>query len=132
MKGIYGCNPSVVDSLAEDDVFISYPIFEKLFKTSAIRGRIAVKKFAEGFCSRRTDFHITIHESIAEKDKVILIWSFRARNIGSVNPDVEPSNKEHSWGGITLFRFNEAGKIIAEIGEESTPGPIERSTSKTN
>ena len=36
------------------------------------------------------------------------------------------AGREYSWGGITLFHFNESGKIIAEIGEESSPGPFER------
>jgi hypothetical protein len=39
---------------------------------------------------------------------------------------VTPTNEEHSWGGITLYRFDEEGKIVAEIGEESAPGPLER------
>ncbi len=27
---------------------------------------------------------------------------------------------------ITLFRFDQDGKIVAEIDEESDPGPVER------
>jgi hypothetical protein len=47
-RGVYACDPSVVDDLAGDDIVVSYPIFEKLFNTSAIRGREAVKDFATG------------------------------------------------------------------------------------
>ena len=130
-RGVYGCEPSVVDELASDDIVVSYPIFERLFNTPAIRGQEAVKEFATGFCNRWTDAQITIHEAIAEGDRVVLLWNFRGRNIGSSRPDVEPTNQEHSWGGITLFRFDEAGKIVAEIGEESTPGPVERSSAGT-
>jgi hypothetical protein len=112
-RGVYACDPSVVDDLAGDDIVVSYPIFEKLFNTSAIRGREAVKDFATG-------------EAVVEKDRVVLVWSFRARNVGSAQPDVAPTNQEHSWGGITLYRFDGEGKIVAEIGEESAPGPVER------
>jgi hypothetical protein len=27
---------------------------------------------------------------------------------------------------VTLFRFDQAGKIVAEVGEESEPGPMGR------
>jgi hypothetical protein len=39
---------------------------------------------------------------------------------------------EYSWGGITLFYFNDSDEIRAEIGEESSPGPIERLESVTD
>lgn len=128
LRGLYGCNPAVVDELADDSIFVTYPIFQKLFGKPAIRGRDSVKHFAEGFCKRWKDGEITIHSSVAEGNDVVFVWSFRAINVKSVMPDVEPTNSEESWGGITLFRFNKEGKIIAEIGEESTPGPFARST----
>ena len=54
-RGIFGCNPSVVDDQATEDVAISYPIFAKLFNAPVIRGRKAVKGFATGFFSRWTN-----------------------------------------------------------------------------
>ncbi|MHA2092839.1 MAG: nuclear transport factor 2 family protein [Candidatus Kariarchaeaceae archaeon] len=127
-RGVYGGDPSVVDTLASDDIVLSYPIFKKLFNSPSIRGRQAVKEFATGFGNRWTDTLITIHEVIAEGDRVVLVWSFKARNVGSEKQDDVDNSQEHSWGGITLFRFNKSGKIVAEIGEESEPGPIERVT----
>ena len=126
--GIYGCDPSVVDNLAGDSVLLSYPILEQLYGTQTIRGREAVRDFATRFCSRWSDARFTFHEAIAEGDNVVLVWSFRARFVGSGTnrPGEPPVNQEQSWGGITLFRFDGAGKIVAEIGEESTPGPVER------
>jgi hypothetical protein len=41
-RGIYGGDPSVVDDLAAKDLVASYPIFESLFGTPAIRGRAAL------------------------------------------------------------------------------------------
>lgn len=127
-RGIYGCDPSVVDDLASDSVIVSYPIFEQLYNTHVFRGREAVKDFATGFCSRWSDAQFTFHDAIAEDDRVVLVWSFRARFTGSgtAQPGQPPVNQEQSWGGITLYRFDGAGKIVAEIGEESTPGPVER------
>jgi hypothetical protein len=126
LRGVYGGDPSVVDELAAEEIVVTYPIFAKLFDTPAIRGRAAVKKFATGFSSRWVDAQITIHESVAENDRVILIWDFRARNVGSAPEGTRPAGKEQSWGGITFYRFNEAGQIAEEIGEESEPGPFGR------
>lgn len=118
MKGVYGCDPSVVDELAADSILITYPIFVNIFGSPAIRGRDSVKNFVNHFCSKWKDPQFTFHETIAQENKVVIVWGFKARNVSS--------NKVQSWGGITLFRFNDDGKITAEIGEESSPGPIER------
>ncbi len=117
-RGVYGCDPSVVDQLAGDDVVISYPIFETLFDRPGIRGRDAVRGFATNFCKKWTNAQVTIHDSVSEGDKVVLVWGFKARNTGD--------GKEHEWGGLSLFRLDESGKIVAEMGLESTPGPFER------
>jgi hypothetical protein len=126
-RGEYGCDTTVVDGLAADSIFVTYPIFQKIFGTTAIRGKEAVKNFSESFCERWKEVRININKTVAEGNDVVFVWSFSARNVGSPSPDVEPTNKVESWGGITLFRFNDKGKIIAEIGEESSPGPFARS-----
>lgn len=126
VRGVYGCDPTVVDTLAGDDVLISYPIFAELFGTDAFRGREAVRGFAEGFCRRWEDARFTVHESVAEDNNVVLIWSFRARYAGPEAPGGPSPGEERAWGGISLFQFDDSGKIIAEIGEESTPGPMAR------
>ncbi len=125
-RGVYTGNSSVVDDLAGDEIAITYPVFARIFNTSTIRGRKAVKDFVTHFSSRWADGRITIHEVIGEGPSVVLLWSFQAKNIGSLQPGEPPSQQRHSWGGITLFRFDDSGKIIAEIGEESAPGPAER------
>jgi len=125
-RGVYGCDSSVVDRLCADDIAVSYPVFQKLFNTPVLRGRDAVRHFASGFCSRWTDATVTFHDVIADSNNVVLVWSFQGRNVGSSRSDVPPSGQLERWGGITLIRFNEAGRIEAEVGEESEPGPFER------
>jgi hypothetical protein len=97
-----------------------------LYKKKAIRGRKSVREFSERFCRNWKDARFTFHESIAEGNKVVLVWSFNARNAGTDHKDAETTNHEHSWGGITVIRFDKTGKIISEVGEESEPGPYER------
>ena len=121
----YGINPSVVDELAAEDIVVSYPSYKRFFGTSNIRGRKAVKKLSTGFSSRWKETQITFNESIAEGNAVALVWSFKGRNVGSPLPDMKPTNKIESWGGITIYRFNKDGKIKAEYGLENEPGPIE-------
>lgn len=125
-RGIYGSDPTVVDRFAADDVFVTYPIFQTLFKTPVVRGKDAVRELAVGFAERWKETEIEYHETVVHGDHVVLLWSFKGRNVGSAREGVEPTNEIHSWGGITLIRFNADGKIVAEIGEESEPGPIGR------
>lgn len=125
IRGLYGCDPSVVDELASEEITVSYPIFSKIWGTSALRGREAVRALAKNFCEHWADGEITIHDTVSEGNRVVLLWSFSGRNVGPLggNP---PTQKEHSWGGISMFRFDDEGRIIEELGEESDPGPFER------
>jgi hypothetical protein len=120
-RGVYGCQPSVVDELASPDIVVSYPIFATLFGQPALRGRDAVKAFAERFCRKWADPEVVFHEAVSDERRVVLVWSFSAR-------DTEAASGEaaSAWGGISLLRFDAEGKITAEIGEESTPGPMGR------
>jgi SnoaL-like domain len=127
-RGIYGSDSTVVDELAADNIIISYPIFQKIFNKSVIKGKDAVRHFSNRFSNRWSEPKVTFHDVVAESDKVMLVWGFKARNVGSIQPGIAPSGKEESWGGITFIRFNRDGKVEAEIGEESSPGPIERLT----
>lgn len=127
-RGVYNGDLNVVDKLAGEDIISSYPIYERLFNTPVIRGHKAIKEFASGFSERWTDQNIVIHETIAEGNRVVFLWSFQALNAGTGPQGTPPTNQVQSWGGLTLFRFNESGKIVAEIGEESSPGPFVRST----
>ena len=101
-RGVYGGDPSVVDELAGPDIVVSYPIFQELFNTPALRGRVAVRDFASGFGQRWVDARITIHEAVEEEDRVVLVWSFQARNVGSSRPDLPASSEERAWGGMAL------------------------------
>lgn len=120
-RGVYGCNPAVVAELASPDIVVTYPIFASLLGKPALRGRDAVTAFAEHFCRKWANSEVVFHEAVSDERRVVLLWSFRARDT-----EAEPGQAESAWGGISLFRFDEEGKISAEIGEESTPGPMER------
>lgn len=117
-QGVYCGQPAAVMDRVDEEIVLSYPIFQQLFGASVLRGLKALEHFMADFSGSWTEGEVTFHETIAEDRKVVLVWSFTARRI--------ETNQVHHWGGVTLIRFNEAGKVIAEIGEESTPGPIAR------
>jgi ketosteroid isomerase-like protein len=125
-RGIYGGDPGVVDKLASEDIVVSYPILQSVVGTPAIRGRDAVKALVARFGKKWTDPHYEFHETVCEGNRVVLLWSFHARSLADTPPGQAKSDDDYSWGGITLIRFDESGKISAEIGEESNPGPFER------
>ena len=125
-RSVYeGGNITNIENLTNEEIVASYPIFEQIFNKNAIHGREAYKQFAIGFNTRWKNCRVTIDETIRQEDKVVLIWSFSAQRVNENEPN-NSSDQQHNWGGITFFRFDESGKIIEEIGLESTPGPFGR------
>jgi hypothetical protein len=108
-----------VEHLAAADIEVSYPIFQTIFGEPSLRGRQAVKEFANGFGQRWSDPRIAIEEAVEAGDRVVLRWSYRARNVGTPPGGPPPTNRLHSWTGITIYRFDGTGKIVSEVGEES-------------
>ncbi|MGW8314844.1 MAG: nuclear transport factor 2 family protein [Bacteroidales bacterium] len=118
LRSLYGGNTEELDEIAAGDVVSTYPIYEEILGEAAIRGKESLKEFSTGFAQRWTDRELTIHESVAEGNDVVMVWSFKAI--------WTESGEESGWGGITLIRFDESGKVILEAGEESEPGPSGR------
>jgi len=116
--GVYEGDFSVVEELAAEDIISTYPIFTEIFNTPVLQGLEAYRNHVLNFSQTWKDAKVTIHDEIADGNRVVLIWSFRANSVST--------NQSSRWGGITLLRFDNSGKIVAEIGEESEPGPQER------
>ena len=125
IRGLYGCKPEVVDKLAADKIRVSYPIFETLFKKAVLSGKTEVTNFGKRFCSVWKDQELKIDEVIEEGNQVVFVWSFKAESVGNV-PGAPEKGTVRAWGGISLFRFDDHGKITLELGEESEPGPMGR------
>ena len=126
LRGIYGGDPSVVDRLTSEDIVVSYPIIQSVEGAPTLHGRDAVWALAERFSKKWSDPRLKIHETVFEGNRLVLLWSFRARSRDKTSPGQPSSDSEYSWGGITLIRFDDQGKVSAEIGEESSPGPMAR------
>ena len=100
-------------------------IIRKQSSKPAIKGRNAVRHFADHFCSHWNDAKITFHEAVTKSGNAGLVWNFRTRNIDSLQPGVPPNERQESWTALNLFVSNEASKIEDEIDEGSEPPPIE-------
>lgn len=75
-------------------------------------------EFSRSFCRRLADPSISIND----REHVVLVWSFSATD----RLAQEPSQTRQRWGGISVFDFDEAGRVLEEFGEESSPGPVAR------
>jgi len=124
LRSVYACAPPGVAALAAASVVVSYPIFDSLFGSPAIRGTKAVSDFSGGFCSRWSNPQLTIHDALQDGNRVVLVWEFQAMGPASAAAPVDAGPRR--WGGITYLRFDDRGHVVEEIGEESTPGPVER------
>ncbi len=113
----------VIDQIASEKIVSSYPVFIQIFDKKALHGKKEYKEFAMRFNGRWKNSKVTIDETISEGNRVVLIWTFSAQR---VEENEAGSIEEQSWGGITIFRFDDTGKVIEEIGEESSPGPYGR------
>jgi ketosteroid isomerase-like protein len=120
-RAVYSGDVAVVNELVSENITCTYPIFQEIFDQPAIRGREEVANFANRFSHRWTDVDISFHQIIAEGQQVVLLWSVRAQTAAA--KDEGSALAVHGWGGITLIQFDAQDKIVAEIGEESTPGP---------
>lgn len=125
-RGLYGGDPSVIAEFAAEDIVVSYPIFQTLFNSPVVVGKEAVQNFAERFSTKWKEPEITVEEVIADGDVVVLVWSFRARDAFAETGSQSASDQKTSWGGISIFHFDDQGKIASEFGEESEPGPVAR------
>jgi hypothetical protein len=127
-QAVYSGHLEKADSLMADSMVSSYPIFQQLLQKPTIQGRKAYISFQKGFNERWKDTRVSIHETISEDNKVCLMWSFSGTwaNVDTtINVPFE-LGKEYTWGGLSLVSFNESGKVIREVGEESNPGPFIR------
>ena len=122
LDAVYGCAQEHIGELANPDVSISYPVFSSIYGTSVLRGVQAVTELSGSFCRRWTDGVLSVDETIVQGDRAVLVWSFSATN----RQAEDPAAARESWGGISVFRFDDDGRVLEEFGEESTPGPTAR------
>lgn len=94
--------------------------------SASIQGMRSATDFVKTNSSRWAEAELTVHETTIDGKKVVLVWSFQARNVGPIPGRGPATNEVHGWGGISLFRFDDSGKTKAEKGEERRPSRPDR------
>lgn len=101
----------VLDEIVAIDCLIHRPETQE-----PIRGLTAFKQCLEGILQAYSEFSTTIHDLIAEDDRVACRLSHRAMNRGEWTSRLGHHNvagKPVSWPAIAIFRFRN-GKIAEE------------------
>jgi steroid delta-isomerase-like uncharacterized protein len=62
------------------------------------------------------DAHLTVEDTIADKDKVVLRWNLTATHQGEFM-GIPATNRKVSWSGITIYRI--AGAKVVEWWNKS-------------
>jgi serine phosphatase RsbU (regulator of sigma subunit) len=79
--------------------------------STLVRGPEDVKRFQGEYHSAFSDFHITIEDQIAERDKVVSHYTIRGTHQRAFR-DMAPTGKEIEIKGVTTFRFSPEGKVV--------------------
>ncbi len=104
-------NLDLLDEIVTIDCLIHRPE-----ATEPIRGLTAFKQALGGILQVYSEFSTTIHDLIAEDDRVACRLSHRAVNCGEWTNRLgrhDVAGKPVSWPAIAIFRFRE-GKIAEE------------------
>lgn len=75
-----------------------------------IRGTRAIKESIQGYRDAMSDLKLTVVDIIAEEDKVVLRWRGAGTNDGALM-GMPPTNRHSEVTGITIDRFDSAGRI---------------------
>lgn len=76
----------------------------------ATRGAEGFYPFFERMQAAFSDIHVSVHDALAEGDRVCLPWTFTARHTGN-GLGVAPTNRSVNVTGITIVRIAN-GKFI--------------------
>ncbi len=93
-----------------DEIFERY-ISHQPDGSTLVRGPQDVKRFQGEYHSAFSDFHITIEDQIAERDKVVSHYTIRGTHQGDFR-GMAPTGKEIEIKGVTTFRFSPEGKVV--------------------
>jgi steroid delta-isomerase-like uncharacterized protein len=108
-------NLAAVDELATSDLVVSYPILPEV-----VRGREAFKQLLTQFHAAFPDIRVTIEDSIAEGEQVVVRWTAHATHRGDLL-GIPATGKPARWTGVSVYRIA-GGKVVEERGEEDALG----------
>jgi predicted ester cyclase len=110
----------MVDELTSPDFKAYYPIFP------APLDREGFKSFITDVHAGFPDLQLTITDTIAEADKVVICWAAKGTHKGQINLlNLPLTGRAISYTGIEIFRLSE-GKVVEGHAEENTLGLLQQ------
>jgi steroid delta-isomerase-like uncharacterized protein len=101
---------SVVDELAAPDLVVSYSHFDE-----PLHGAEAFKSMLSQTFASFPDMQITPDELVAEGDKVVVHWTYRATHRKGMVFGMRATGRRVRVSGITVYRIA-AGRVLEETG----------------
>lgn len=93
--------------------FLAEDVFEHgLPQIPGMNGRDSLKAIISGARTSLPDVQVTLHELIAEGDKVVTRWTMNATHQGKLM-GVPATGKQLTHAGVTIYRLN--GARVVEI-----------------
>lgn len=113
-------NLEIVDKLTSSDFKAHYPIFPEPLD------RDEFKSFVEAVHTGFPDLQLTITDTIAEADKVVICWTAKGTHKGQINLlNLPPTGRSVVYTGVEIFRLGE-GKVVEGRAEEDTLGLLQQ------
>ncbi|NNJ88757.1 MAG: SnoaL-like domain-containing protein [Eudoraea sp.] len=80
---------------------------------SVANGHMELEAYIKNFIRAFPTLRIKVDDMIQKDQQVITTWSFEGTNTGEF-AEYLPTGKKAKVSGVTLFQFNEEGKILRE------------------
>ncbi|MCH9644836.1 MAG: ester cyclase [Gammaproteobacteria bacterium] len=89
---------------AIDEVFYSDAIIHSPFNRK--KGSVTMKEIAEKWLHTFPDIEFTVHDFVAEDNKVVVRWDAMGTHMGSFF-ETSPTHKEIRFSGVTAYKLEE-------------------------
>ncbi|UCB44697.1 MAG: ester cyclase [Spirochaetota bacterium] len=90
-----------------------------------VRGRDNFKKAVAEFTDAMPDLDITLHDLIAEGDKVVVRFEENGTHTGAPFAGIPAAGNKVNWTGIGIYRFAN-GRIVEEWFSEDSLGILKQ------
>jgi steroid delta-isomerase-like uncharacterized protein len=99
----------VIDELVAEDIVNKDPSLPPEIP----QGREGVKMLSQGYVNAFPDMDYRIEDTIAEGDKVVIVWSASGTHQGELM-GIPPTGKQARTSGITIDRIKD-GKVVETV-----------------
>jgi len=89
-----------------------------------IEGIEGWRQYAQVFLTALSDINLTVEDTIAEEDTVVVRWKITAKHTGDLR-GIPPTNKQLTLRGVAIYRFDD-GKMVEIWGFQDRLGLMQQ------